>query len=61
MFTVGESEPRERHMFFGFARKNERGDMQWVGRQFFNGELSHISFINGKGYRKHPRIPFEWN
>ncbi|MDQ7782549.1 MAG: hypothetical protein RDU20_06710 [Desulfomonilaceae bacterium] len=60
VFSLGESDEREIHMFFGFARQDERGEVQWGGKQLLEGELCHISFSFAQGYRKYPRIPFQW-
>lgn len=58
---VGELEEREIPLFFGFARKNKAGEVQWGGKQFLTGELAHISYTRGRGYRTYPPIPFSWH
>lgn len=60
VFSIEESEEREIHMFFGFARRDKHGTVYWAGKQHGAGKAFHVSFTPGKGYKKYPRIPFQW-
>ncbi len=61
VFSIGESEEREIHMYFGFAWVDKHGKVQWAGKQHGPGKAFHVSFTSGKGYKRYPRIPFQWD
>jgi hypothetical protein len=56
-FSPDFPETREAHVFLGLY--NQRDERKF-GRDLFEGEANHFSFINGKGWKIYPNIHVRW-
>ncbi len=61
VFSLSESEEREIHMFSGFVSLDLNGVIGFAGKQVFNGNLFHLSYTGGKGWKAYPEIPWTWD
>ncbi|MGO9566854.1 MAG: sulfatase-like hydrolase/transferase [Desulfomonilaceae bacterium] len=61
VFSLSESEEREIHMFSGFVGLDPNGVVVFAGKQVFNGNLFHLSYTRGKGWKAYPEIPWTWD
>jgi len=55
-FSSDFPENREVHLFVGFMQKNEQGEI----KELREGQVCHLSFIDGKGWKIYPKIHVRW-
>jgi hypothetical protein len=60
-FSLEESDQREIHMFAGFVRGGGKEKPAWFRTPLKKGTLCHFAYINDRGWKLYPDIPFTRN
>jgi hypothetical protein len=59
VFSPEFTDSREIHIFYGFMQITEKGGVKEIS-ELHEGQVGHLSFTDGKGWRIYPNIHVRW-